>query len=182
VGMSKLAQTVQRLVDELHKRDTTPTRDVNAAAAIIREVRAEVFRLDPACICGTCLRSVSDQMHEIIPRSKTRNQPPEVRFSTKNCVRLSPGCHAKVTGEAGHGKRLTILCEDAERGANGPVRLTWKDGRTRTYQRAVAGSAGATAADSGAGPLLDRPGGPRPTRALGTTADARGRARSRGRV
>ena len=73
-------------------------------------------------------------MHEIVPRSKTRGLPPEQRFSTANCVRLSQKCHHMVTGELGHGKRLKIDA-DAALGANGPVMLTWKTGKTKTYQR-----------------------------------------------
>lgn len=139
--MSKLAQEMQRLADEIFKRKTAPSREdrkdekKKTQSAVITAVRASVFNLDKACLCGKCRPAETDEMHEVVPRSKTRGLPPEVRFSTLNCVRLSRRCHAKVTGELGHGKRLTITFADPSLGANGLVTLTWKDGKSKMYRR-----------------------------------------------
>jgi 5-methylcytosine-specific restriction endonuclease McrA len=143
--MSKIAQEMQRLADEIFKKKTAPSREDRKEQkktdekAIIDAVRKEVFVLDSACICGRCRPSDKDEMHEVISRAKTRGLPPEVRFNTGNCVRLSRKCHAMVTGEVGHGKRLKLEFSDPILGANHPGRvlLTWKDGRTKTYARRV---------------------------------------------
>lgn len=141
--MSKLAQEMQRLSDEIFKKKTPPSREDRkeqkkaTEADVIDKVRAAVFVLDHSCICGRCRPSAKDEMHEVVPRSKTRGLPPEVRFNTANCVRLSRKCHAMVTGELGHGKRLKITFADPIIGANGLVTLMWKNGKTKTYQRKV---------------------------------------------
>jgi hypothetical protein len=142
--MSKLAQTVQTLANAIFQQVTPPSRaEVKQAAkaqqtAWIAEVRAAVFAMDPACICGQCRRSDTDQMHEVVSRAKTRGQPIETRFNTGNCVRLSRACHAMVTGEVGHGQRLAVTFADPVLMAHGDVLLTWTDGRTRLYRRRVA--------------------------------------------
>lgn len=143
--MSKLAQEMQRLADEIFKKKKAePTREErkvekkDAEKAVIAAVRVEVFKLDSACICGRCRPSDKDEMHEVVSRAKTRGLPPEVRFSTSNCVRLSRKCHVMVTGEVGHGKRLFLSCEDALLGANHSVTMKWKDGREKTYVRRTA--------------------------------------------
>lgn len=145
--MSRLALEVERLCKEIYAGKNQPAvktrKQVKKAkrrteAEVIAEVRGQVFELDAACICGKCRPSLKfDEMHEIVARSKTRGLPPEERFNVRNCVRLSRKCHAMVTGEIGHGKRLKLECLDAERGAMGPIRGTFKDGRTFTYQRKV---------------------------------------------
>ena len=159
--MSKLALEVERLVREMREGKTAssapqeatkaarprasarrarPRRSPAKAAkrakevAVIDAVRAEVFRLDRQCICGACLPSKTDEMHEIVPRSKTRGRPPEERFSVQNCVRLSRACHRKVTGDIG-GKKLEIECLSPQ-GAMGPIAVkSLVTGRTRVYRR-----------------------------------------------
>lgn len=140
--MSKIAQEMQRLADEIFKKKPAePTREEKKAArkeaekAVIAEVRIEVFKLDSACICGRCRPSDNDEMHEVVSRAKTRGLPPEVRFNTANCVRLSRSCHRKVTGEVGKGKSLFLTFADPVLGANLSVDLKWKDGKTKTYVR-----------------------------------------------
>lgn len=133
--MSNLAQSIQKATDArlgrapvLSRKERKAKRDRDEAAVIAR-VRARVFELDRACICGRCGASSFDEMHEVVPRSKTRGLPPEQRFFVANCVRLSRACHAAVTGELGHGKRLTIECVPAG------FSLQWKDGRSLVYSR-----------------------------------------------
>lgn len=95
----------------------------------------EVWQLDPKCICGDCPPRDDDEMHEVRSRAKTRGLPPEQRFNTANCVRLSRTCHHDTTGIVGGGKKLRIEVTNDLLGANGLVMLRWKDGRIKTYQR-----------------------------------------------
>lgn len=148
--MSKLAQDVQRMCAEIYAKkpvEATPTRKKAKKAKkavqsdVVMSVHDEVWALDPACICGSCKPAATDEMHELNSRAKTRGMAPEIRFSTKNCVRLSRKCHAMVTGEVGHGKRLKIQILDDTLGANGPLLLTWKTGKLVTYQRKQADGA-----------------------------------------
>lgn len=80
-----------------------PTREKTKRAArqtqadVIREVREQVFERDKRCLCGACEPVDTDEMHEIVPRSKTRGLHPRRRFNKRNCVRLSRRCHADVT-------------------------------------------------------------------------------------
>jgi hypothetical protein len=142
--MSRLALEVERICKEIRTRKEQPavlTRQREkavkrkSAAAVISEVRAAVWVLDAACICGRCKPSKFDEMHELDARSKTRGRPPEDRFNVRNCVRLSRHCHAMVTGEVGHGKRLQLEVLDQTRGAMGPIRGVFKNGTVFTYQR-----------------------------------------------
>lgn len=63
----------------------------------VAEVRAEVFRLD--VVCAICLGKphTTDEMNEVIARSKTRGLAPSMRFNRRNCVRLHRACHQQVT-------------------------------------------------------------------------------------
>jgi 5-methylcytosine-specific restriction endonuclease McrA len=142
--MSKLTLEVERLCRELRERlaeKRARTQDEQQAkrqkpSAIVKQVRGQVFALDRACICGHCPPSRQfDEMHELVPRSKTRGQPPAARFNVQNCVRLSRKCHAMVTGEVGFGKRLRLECLDPAKGAMGPIRGTYHDGRVFVYER-----------------------------------------------
>src|SRR5687767_3689487 len=129
--MSRLALETERMINEMRAKSKRqepvrhePTRKQKKAekrkaqSQVIADVRPKVFELDQACICGKCKPSVRfDEMHEIVSRAKTRGLHPEERFNIQNCVRLSRKCHAMVTGEVGHGKRLTLECLDPARGA-----------------------------------------------------------------
>jgi len=97
----------------------------------VTAVRDLVFALDRACICGRCAPSLRDQMHELVSRAKTRGRPPKDRFSTANCVRVSPACHQDITE-----RRCTVAWGDT-RMANGTLTLTWADGRVSVYSRAT---------------------------------------------
>jgi hypothetical protein len=138
--MSRMAQAFQRQLDELRGRQPQPSRKQEKAkkdrteAEVKTDVRAAVFALDPQCICGQCRPRDTDEMHELVPRSKTRGLPPAERFNTRNCVRLSRSCHARVTGELGKGKSMTITCMDDAKGADGAL-LVAKDGDLVTYRR-----------------------------------------------
>lgn len=145
--MSKLAQQVQRLVDELRQKTPEPSRAAvkrqkrETQAEVIIRVRAQVFLLDPACICGECRPSVKDEMNEVVPRSKTRGLPPEERFNSGNCIRMSRRCHRLFHGQLKTAKGLFVRFLDEQRKANGPIELRWKDGRTKIYQRQPAAAA-----------------------------------------
>ena len=153
--MSKIAQEMQRFVEERRKlgrsatieeialrpkpRGTLKRKPLKASpktkakkreqSKVVATVREEVFALDPKCISGLHPPSLHDQMHELVSRAKTRGRPPKDRFSTKNCVRLSPATHADVTEN-----RCVITWAD-DRMANGVLTLTWKTGRIVTYRR-----------------------------------------------
>lgn len=163
--MSRFTMEFQRMMDELYGRKSggtgkkekpveqpkvrtplkrTPLRSSpktrarrKTEAEVIAEVRTQVFELDAACICGKCKPSVRDEMNEVVPRSKTRRMAPEERFNVYVCVRMSRKCHAMFHGEIGHGKRLKLEFLDPEQRAMGPIRGTFKDGRTFVYQRKV---------------------------------------------
>lgn len=63
-------------------------------ADIIRAVRVQVMQRDVACrVCGSTRDA---EMHEIVPRSLLRGQPPEEVYTTQNCIRLCAQCHGKV--------------------------------------------------------------------------------------
>src|SRR5689334_4166901 len=130
--MSKLALGFQRQIDRLMGRESAPSIDAEKREkrltrnGIIAFVRRQVFELDPKCICGECKSRPGDHMHEVVPRSALRGRPPEEIFNIKNCVRLSPKCHALVTGVIGLGKALKIVFLDPALGAMGPIELTWK--------------------------------------------------------
>lgn len=79
-----------------HRREKRTKREVENA--IKSETRALVFHLDPRCVVCFCEPSVDDEMHEVVPRSKTRGQPPECRFNRRICCRLCRQCHQSVTG------------------------------------------------------------------------------------
>lgn len=91
-------------------------------AAVIGEVRAQVFARDRACrACGGTRRNfLPDQMDEMVPRSKTRGLPPEERFSTRNCIRYCALCHQDKTEH-----RLVAVPADPALGADGEVRHEW---------------------------------------------------------
>lgn len=139
--MSKMTMDFQRQMDELRSKKPLPSRQEQKGVKrqtktdVIKVVRARVFELDRACICGGCRPSPQDEMHEVVPRSALRGRPPEEIFNVRNCVRLSRKCHAQVTGELKHGKSLVITFEDAALGASGPVRLAWAGGRAVVYTR-----------------------------------------------
>lgn len=64
---------------------------------VIALVRDEVFQQDR--VCAVCRKpgKADDEMHEIVPRSKTRGLEPEQRFNVGNCIRLHSACHRAVT-------------------------------------------------------------------------------------
>lgn len=139
--MSRMTMEFQRMMDEMRKQRPQPSRQAEKVteretkAAVIAATRQEVFRLDPACICGSCPPKATDEMHEVVPRSKLRGRHVAEIYNRRNCVRLSRECHALVTGVVGKGKGLHIKFRNKELGAMGPVRLKWKDGRRVIYQR-----------------------------------------------
>ena len=150
--MSKLSLAVQRMVDELRQKTPEPSRKAvkrqkrETQAEIIVRVRKEVFLLDAACICGECRPSVKDEMNEVLSRAQTRGLPPEQRFNTGNCVRMSPKCHRLFHGILKVGKGLFLRFLDEQRRANGPIEVTRKDGRITIYQRQPAAAAAVAAA------------------------------------
>ncbi len=98
-------------------RARTKRADHKTEVDVIIETRKAVFERDVACRCGGCRPSHTDEMNEIISRAKTRGLAPEVRFNTRNCIRLSRACHKDVTE---HRKALEVLSED---GANDTVHV-----------------------------------------------------------
>lgn len=82
-------------------------------SAVIRETREFVWDRDRGCRYTGVPRD-DDEMHEIVPRSKTRGMPPEERFNTGNCIRLSREIHRKVT-------RHQLEIEVTDAGADGTV-------------------------------------------------------------
>lgn len=110
-----------------HKREKRQKR--KQAGEWIGVVRELVFRLDPCCaVCKGAARH-DDEMHEIVPRSKTRGLPPEQRFNRANCVRLHRGCHRDVTEKR---TRMTFL--DPKLGVDGGL-LVRREGRETFYFR-----------------------------------------------
>lgn len=87
-------------------------------ADVIAAVRLQVFARDRACRCGVCPPRRDDEMHELVPRSRTRGRPPEDRFNMRVCLRLSKEYHEAVTRH-----RVRIEVVNSEVGANGPVRV-----------------------------------------------------------
>jgi hypothetical protein len=139
--MSKMTIEFQKMMDELRgkKPSLTIKQEKTEKRAghrdVVSDVRAKVFELDRACICGKCPPSDTDEMHELESRAKTRGRPPEERFSTKNCVRLSRKCHLETTGDIGRGRTLDIQVLDPEKGADGKLMLMFKNGRLAFYER-----------------------------------------------
>lgn len=90
-------------------------------AAIIGETHTIVFIRDSSCrACRGARNSwLSDQMHEIVPRSQTRGLDPADRFNSKNCVRVCAKCHQDITEH-----RLRVVPVSWRRGANGPLLFT----------------------------------------------------------
>ena len=63
------------------------------------------------------------QMHELRPRSLGGSG-----LDIRNVIALCPQCHHDVSMRLG-GRKLTIT-PLTDKGANGPVRMKWTDGRT----------------------------------------------------
>lgn len=85
-------------------------------------------------MCAICLRPgrETDEMHEVIPRSKTRGLPPEQRFNRRNCVRLHRFCHQSVTTNT-----VKMAFVD-ETGMDGGVAILDRDGTIKhIYRRAI---------------------------------------------
>ena len=79
---------------------------------VIASVRRDLWARETHC--ALCLRAFAGsegEMHEIIPRSATRGQPPEERFNLRNCVRLHRACHQQTSRLRLHG-----LIKTPERG------------------------------------------------------------------
>jgi hypothetical protein len=110
-----------------HKREKRQKRQ--QAREWIGVVRELVFRLDPRCVVCGGAPTANDEMHEIVPRSKTRGLPPEQRFNRGNCVRLHGHCHREVTENR---TRLTFL--EPKLGVDGGL-LVRRGGRETFYFR-----------------------------------------------
>lgn len=92
----------------------------------IRETHDKVWTRDLACRV-TGIASDEDQMHEDPSRAQTRGMPPEVRFNTRVCVRLSPRIHQLVTEH-----KITLFKLDPMNGFDGTI--AWS-----AYQDILAG-------------------------------------------
>lgn len=110
------------------RRREREIRDRHAAqAAVIRVVRPEVFRADPVCVVCLGPARDTDEMNEVVPRSKTRGLPPDQRFHRKNCVRVHRACHRLVTEH-----RVDLAFLDPEQGVDGGLvvqRREWREAR-----------------------------------------------------
>jgi ADP-ribose pyrophosphatase YjhB (NUDIX family) len=95
-------------------------RERRHEADVIAAVREAVWKRDRVCRATGKARA-DDEMHEINSRAKTRGLPPEVRFNTRNCVRLSRKVHHELTAN-----RLTIVVDKPSLGADGPLRFVEK--------------------------------------------------------
>jgi len=88
-------------------------------ADIIRAVRIQVMQRDAACrVCGSTRDA---EMHELVPRSLLRGQPPEDIYTLHNCLRLCggpKGCHGKVTRH-----EISLVPASDRLGANGRVEV-----------------------------------------------------------
>lgn len=80
----------------------------------IRAIRLQVMQRDPAC--RVCHSTNGAEMHELVPRSRLRGQPPEVIYTLVNCLRLCSRCHGLVTRH-----EVTLTPVTAAHGANGRV-------------------------------------------------------------
>jgi hypothetical protein len=78
----------------------------------------QVWVRDPWCRV-TRIASDDDTMHEDPSRAKTRGLPPDQRFNTMICIRLSPVVHEYVQ----RGK-IILTKLDPVRGFDGPIRWT----------------------------------------------------------
>lgn len=89
-------------------------------STVVADVRGQVFTRDKACRACNGLRKryrfgfIDDEMHEIVPRSKTRGMEPEQRFNTQNCIRLCHWCHNDVTEKRLHIVALSVMGADGE--------------------------------------------------------------------
>jgi hypothetical protein len=105
------------------KRATTKAKRDKARAAHIAEIRRQVFARDK--FCRICYR-LSQDMHEIVPRSKTRGLSNEIRFSLANCIGVCRECHERITRHqyecSGDANRLTVTILDDSLVTH-PVRL-----------------------------------------------------------
>jgi 5-methylcytosine-specific restriction endonuclease McrA len=100
--------------------------------AWIEQVRREVFRLDPVCVVCD-VPSPSDELHEVVPRSRTRGQPPDQRFSRQLCVRLCRICHRDVTEH-----RVELAFYDMALGVDGGLLIQdrcWIGNVAKVYHR-----------------------------------------------
>lgn len=114
-----------------HRKEKSIKRKTQAE--VIEAVRRDVFQLDVVCaVCYRALVSDADEMHEIIPRSKTRGLPPEQRFNVKICIRLHSGCHQTVTGN-----RIKLQFVDPLLGIRGGVRVLAGDKELWIYKRGI---------------------------------------------
>ena len=95
-----------------HRKERTAKRATENEVKAV--TRALVFRLDPRCVVCLGPPSADDEMHEVIPRSKTRGRPPEERFNRQVCCRLCPSDHARVTANG-----ITMAFLDSDAGVDG---------------------------------------------------------------
>jgi|MudIll2142460700_1097286.scaffolds.fasta_scaffold32345_4 5-methylcytosine-specific restriction endonuclease McrA len=96
----------------------------------IRAIRLQVMQRDPAC--RVCHSTNGAEMHELVPRSRLRGQPPEVIYTLVNCLRLCSKCHGRVTRH-----EITLLPASDRLGANGRVeaQLTFRSRHVQTPTR-----------------------------------------------
>lgn len=99
-----------------------PTRKAEKAskrqhrADLIRAVRVQVMQRD--LVCRVCSSTRDAEMHEIVPRSLLRGQPPEDIYTLANCLRLCSRCHGKVTRH-----EIALVPASNRLGANGRVEV-----------------------------------------------------------
>lgn len=106
------------------------TRKAGQAAhrrQVIAETRQAVFARDGACRM-TGFAAETDECHEVVSRAHTRGMPPEARWNTRNCLRLSRAAHAKVTAHT-----VEIVFVDEVLGCDGGIlfRVRQSNGRER---------------------------------------------------
>ena len=102
---------------------------------IIAAVRKLVCKRDRRCrVCGGAFGVGENrpEMHEIQSRAELRGRPPEVIFSTVNCVLLHSRCHKGVTS-----RNIDIRPDDQALGADGVLQINY-----RTPKAALGGEMG----------------------------------------
>lgn len=95
-------------------RDREKTDRRQTQSAVVVAVRVRVFELDPLCVVCLGVPLGTDEMHEVVPRSRTRRMDPDDRFNRRMCVRLHRTCHRDVTEH-----RIEMAFLDHARGVDG---------------------------------------------------------------
>ena len=110
-----------------------------------RSVCALVMKRSQFCeVCGdteaeTAQKSMvgKHEVHEVVPRSLTRNQDMTKRFSAANCARVCRPCHDGLGMRVG-GRKFRIVFVDDTKGMTGDFDIVAMDGQIiRSMRRGI---------------------------------------------